>query len=207
MGGGRPHLPCPSALLTGAGRQGLPSPHSCPSAHVMDTGGGRGSPESLQGEGRAPLPWTGRLDAAWQSPLMGGGTRGSPLLQGLTGGCCAPTDVQSCLWPTVDPAWAVWDGDFDKRMKAREGGGWGEKGGREGGACQVGHWRGHRGASRAGNGANMLQLGWSLTKPLDGEKESHTGRKTQRFSTYPLVKEMWPRHPECQKHHKGPNAC
>lgn len=62
-GGGGPTFPCPSALLTGAGRQGTPPPpHSCPSAHLMDVGGWGVSPEPLNRGAGASLPWVG---AGW----------------------------------------------------------------------------------------------------------------------------------------------
>ena len=55
-GGGAPTFPCPSALLTGAGRQGTPPPpHSCPSAHLMDVG--------RWGVPRGSQPWGRRISA------------------------------------------------------------------------------------------------------------------------------------------------
>lgn len=58
-------------------------------------------------------------------------------------------DSQSRLWPTVDTAWAMLDGDSDRHMKAEWGQGTEKAGSQEGrGDLWVDNWKGHSRASK-----------------------------------------------------------
>ena len=150
--GASPTFPCPSALLTGASRQGTPPPpHSCPSAHLMDTGGW-GSPQSLSAERAGAFPpWVGPgLDVVSQSQLTGGGRHGSQLFQCLTGSYRSPTLIHSHASdrPRTLPG-PCWMGIQTGIFKQSGGRGWRKQGaGRQEGACRVDNWKGHSRASK-----------------------------------------------------------
>lgn len=93
-----------------AGKGLSPPPHSCPSAHLMDTGGW-GIPQSLSAERAGAFPpWVGPgLDAVSQSQLTGGGRHDSQLFQCLTGSYRSPTLIRSHAsgrpWTLPGPCW------------------------------------------------------------------------------------------------------
>lgn len=119
--------------------------------HIWWTQAGRGVPGASQRRGQAHFCPGWGLDCPRFPSLSWrvGADMGSQLFPCLTGSHRSPTVIQSCLWPTVDPVWAILDGDLDRHMKAT-----GELGSRElgvggqGGTGLVGNWKGHRRESR-----------------------------------------------------------
>lgn len=97
-----PTFSCPSAMLTGAGKQGTPPlPHSCPSAHLMDNRG-RGIPRASQHGGQriSALGGLGR-DAGLHPPLTWRVGAGVGSLH-LSGSYRSPTWA---LGLSLAPAW------------------------------------------------------------------------------------------------------
>lgn len=110
-----PTFSCPSTMLTGAGKQGTPPlPHSCPSAHVMDTRG-RGIPRASQQRGQRISALGGLgLDVGLHPPLTWWVGAGMGSLH-LSGSYCSPTWA---LGLSLAPVWVNLDGDFDRKMNA-----------------------------------------------------------------------------------------
>ena len=142
----------------------------------MDVGGWGVSPEPLNRGAGASLPWVG---AGWSHlPVLIDGWGGGPpsqLLRHLTASYGPPTLIHSHASADRGSCRVISDGRLDRRTQ-----GWGGRGRghgvREGvGTCLVGTWRVTREHPKTGNVAHVLQLGWSLTRPLGCKEEVLTG--------------------------------